>query len=397
MGGTLFKACAKLDWKERKIMIFSISLAVLLLSFGLLSFEVVAPVICVRDKTVHRLWMTFIISCSIFLYYNKPQASTDLWRHYYAMDQLSQGIIPTEYSVLYVFYFLLWIVALTGKYTLLPSLNFLVIGILSKQIIKKYALVNETHPRAMIMYYFMVLAGIGIFSIVSGIRCALVSAIFAWNYYYFFKEKKLVYYIIAGISCFIHIIGFLFLGLVLVYQILNALGYKQRILIIIFFVVGSRILMQTNVVGAIASWVPGSIGTLLYQKVVDYHTMNSGQVNPDGKVEIINIIFMVCLLLSYIKQKNQDMLVYAIFAVTVFGGLIGIVSSRLSMLISLLMLPVINNIYINIKSVNKKTAFSVVLYMGCFYEIFCSVYSMCAHVLFNGYNYRDVIARFLGV
>ena len=397
MDVALFKACGKLDWKERKVMIFTVSIAVVLLSFGILSLEAIIPVTCVREQTVNRLWMTFIISGSVFLYYNEPRISTDLWRHYYAMEQISRGIIPTEYGVLYVFYILLWIITLTGKNTLLPSLNFLVIGILSKQIIKKYAAENEIYPGAMVMYYFMVLAGIEIFSIVSGIRCALVCAVFVWDYYYFYKEKKTVYYIIAGALCFVHVIGFLLSGLVFTYQILNTVKYKQRIAIIIIFIAGSRLLLKTNIIEIIASWIPGSIGGLLHQKIIDYSLVDS-QHSDFGVWDVIKyIIFFVCLLVSYMKQKEQDMLVYAVFAVIVLGGFPGIIGNRLIMLVSLLMFPVINNIYINTKSIKKKTVFSLGLYMGCFYEIFYSVYSMCAHVLFNGDNYRDVMVHFLGM
>lgn len=378
-------------------MVFNLSLVVLLVTFGLMSLSAVLP-LSMKGRSIHLIWIVFIISCSVCVFYNKPGLSTDLSRHYSAMERMNYGMVDLQYGGVYLFNLILWVISKTNQYALLPSLNFLVIGILIDSIVKKYAKNLNVAPRTIFIYYFFVLGCIGITSIVSGIRCALVSAIFVWGYVYFKGSKKSVFYAISIAICFIHMVGVMLIAFSLIYDILmNTQKKLQNISSVIVIIVLMRYIIYSGILENIVSFIPGVFGKTLSIKIADYMGINVvDSVMIPIWLNVRIILVLLILLISYFKNYQDDMIAYFIFVFALVGGVDGTARGRLLMPVSLLMFPNINTIYQGTKSNSLRNVRSAIMFTACFYMVFSSTYSLCAHVLFNGVNYRDILAPIIG-
>lgn len=388
-------------------MVFNLSFGILIITTVIMSFFVTMP-ITLGEKEVRQLWRIFVISFSVVIYFNEPFTSTDLWRHYYCMDEIRHGVIPSMYSAEYLFIAFLWVITLIGKNKLLPSIVFLIVGFFIDAIVGEYKkrYEEESHTdkpfnsRILILYYFLVLAGMGIFSIVSGIRNALVTVIFVWVYLKFHEAndgKKRWYYIVGFLLGLIHIISYLLMVLVAVNVFLNRIQKRER-LIVTFLIayIGIKIAFQSKITVFLAGLLPGQLGNLIFAKVTAYSSIVQEKGGIKSTFGVIHVIILLILLLSLTVTRLQESLVYLLFFVSLLGGLNVSIAARLIMATVLVMMP---QLVINDKRIKGgvNIVYRIAIYIVCLYSCLFSFYSMVAHMTLNGINYRNIIANLLGI
>ena len=312
------------------------------------------------------------------------------------MDEIRNHIMPTMYGAEVGFIAFLWLLTIIAKNNILPSVVFLITGLMIDKIYQEYNSQYKNNiaikSRTLIVYYVMALSGLNIFYIVSGIRSALICSIFVWTYVKFYKTNRKWYYIISFLLGTVHIMSFMLLILVVVNEMIKKVEKEGRILVIFLIAfVGFRVGIQSGVIAFLASILPGSLGNLVYMKVISYGVVvNSQEILPLSLV-INNVVIIFVLITSLYFTRKQDSLVFLLFFISIFGGLLETVEGRLVQATVLLMMPVlqINDTRMK-RGVNY--IYSIIIYFACLFSCFFSFYSLCAHTILNGVNYRGILS-----
>ena len=180
--------------------------------------------------------------------------------------------------------------------------------------------------------------------------------------------------------------------LVVVNEMIKKVEKEGRILVIFLIAfVGFRVGIQSGVIAFLASILPGSLGNLVYMKVISYGVVvNSQEILPLSLV-INNVVIIFVLITSLYFTRKQDSLVFLLFFISIFGGLLETVEGRLVQATVLLMMPVlqINDTRMK-RGVNY--IYSIIIYFACLFSCFFSFYSLCAHTILNGVNYRGILS-----
>lgn len=384
-------------------MIFNLAVAVILICIVLLVFMACAPV---RFKMgqIRFIWMLFTAAFGIFVYYSEPLPETDLYRHYELVRQLPQGGEDMGYGAVYGFRFLCRLVAWLGNPGWLAFITTCLFGLTVDGIAASYARKNHAGHRTVILYYFCVFSCAGVFSVVSGIRNALVCAMVMYAYGSCYERSRFRYCLLCILACSIHIIGVLLVALIFVYHKIIESGKKRRTFAAILAVAAlCRISISSGAVVYAAARLPGAYGMLLSAKISGYLSDDavSGKtfLAPDAGQLLMMLnygLLIVLMLYTVRKQYDQDMLIYFVALVALAGTGLQIVSGRLLMFIGLLSLPVLDTALTK-SSGKAKWMMTPVCLLIFSMEIFYSSYSMFSHIYFHGHNYREFFAGLLSV
>lgn len=375
-------------------MFFNIALILLGFIVFIMLFYVVLP-LRMTSSQLKIIWYLLMLCIAIIAFYVEPSSFDDLYRHYKEIEGIQNGSLHIWDSALIGRWFIFWLVSKTNSNGWLPFSTVILIGVLIGNILSDYMEKNKFTTRGILLYYFSALAGLGIFPIISGIRCALASTIWACAFYHWRDNKKKWYYIAILVCCSIHTIGIVFLCSDLIHIFISRKNSNKgliifRVVTIILFI---RFLFDSNLVGGILDNMGGSYASLLslkWDSYIDYD-ITSRTTGIGGMLLLgVFIIWIFCFLFCYVKkiECKYDSFFLFLIILSIAGTGIDIFYDRLPMAISVLSLPYCNSTVTALKKGNR--VMFVFLSIGFFaVAIAYSTYSMCSHMLFNGNDYSE--------
>ena len=348
----------------------------------------------VKFLTPQRLWIIIVFSASIISFFAEPSTSDDLYRHYLVINHLRNGYY-TSPTVLFVWRFLQWIVSKTPYNGFLPAFSSFVIGLLLLKSIQLYSKKQYKSRQKQAIALLYSLGGLGTFSIVSGIRCALVCVTISFVYLKYYREKKWVYYTVAIICCFIHSVGALiFLIVFLQDRFLANLDKKRYFIRVIFGMVFIRILSISGLLNRAMSVLPGEYGALLSIKWSAY-IGQSFDSHTSGAWGLFLLLFYMVSIISFVilsrKKVQFDEVSLTLIIISLLGIGFDIFTYRLPYAIGVLQIPVIMKTYELIKKRNMTLVYSWLVLIVSLVMIFSDTYRMCSHIHFNGESYQSIM------
>lgn len=381
-------------------MVYNISICIIILITVLAMLFSVFPV-CVKRgrKKIKICWYLLIFSFAIFSYYAEPSVSDDLFRHYADIDNIRRGVFSLDYSALFVWQFFEWLVSKTNHNGWLPFFTIILIGFFIQQIQDEWFVEHSFSVRGSLLGYLSALAGLGIFSIVSGIRCTLVSAMLIYAYLSFYEKRRKKFYIISIIGCMIHTVGVLYIVLILIHNlIIVSKNRTKTVYRIVLTLVSLRILILLNVVEALFGYLPGKYGDLLLFKWNSYYGVKFENRTTGGigavLLFLLFAVYLFCILYLYTKKISFDSLIVSVIFIVVLGSGIDIFYDRMAMACGLLGMPLLLEMSNILKGI-RKMFFLWTTYLIFGIEILYSTYSMCCHISFNGNYYREFFRMLL--
>ena len=375
-------------------MIYNISVSVVVIVICLAAVFIIFPVSIKKGrKKVKICWYLLVFAFAVFAYYAEPSISDDLFRHYNDIDNIRQGKFSVDYSALFGWQLFEWLVSKTNHNGWLPFFPIILIGFFVQKIQDEWFTEHSFSVRGSLLGYLSAFAGLGVFSIVSGIRCTLVSTMFVYAYLCLYKKNRMRFYIVSFLGCMVHAVGALYLMTVLFHALIIVSKNKTKAVIkIIFILICLRLLILTNVVEKIFGYLPGKYGELLLLKWNFYHNVRF-EDRPMGELGIILIfllftIYVFCILYLYTRGISFDSLVVSVIFIIVLGSGMDIFYNRMAMICGLLGMPLLMEVNNMLRGI-KKLSFSWIVFLILGSGIFYSTYSMCCHISFNGNYYRE--------
>ena len=378
---------------------YDLAAAVIPVCIVLLVFMAYAPV-RFRFRQIRAVWLLLTAALGIFAFYSSPSPGCDLYRHYELVRQMQQGAGDTGYGAVYGFLFLCRLAAWLGDPGWLPMTAAWLFGLFVDGAAAGYVKKHHAGHRAVILYYFFVFSCTGVFSIISGIRNALVCAMVMYAYENYYVRGRWRYYLICLLACTVHIIGVLLVCLIFVYSCLTGNRKAGRKLAgIVTAVIALRVSISSGAVSYAASRIPGAYGSLLYTKINGYLADGNGSGAPLDTVQLfmlLNYVLLVFLLAAAGKKRYEcGMLPVFIMLVALAGTGLPVIRGRLLMFTGLSGLPVLDTVSAKSGRTGKWMVVSVCL-LVCGMEILYSSYSMFSHMQFHGHDYRAFILRLAG-
>ncbi len=345
-----------------------------------------------KPKYILGLWYIFIISFAIFCYYAEPSKSDDLYRHYANIDRIRNGREYNTYLLGVRIIFLL--VSKLPENGWLPCLTILSWGYFISEIIKDYLYHNKYKTKAVLIYFLVLLGGCNIFYLVSGIRCALVSSIWAYAYIIFYlKGKKREFYIWEVLGASIHYIGIVFIILHIIYTFF--IENKKRnnwLKYMIFLLLGALV---TNLLpflsGSLAYFT--SDNSSVFNQKVNMYLSYEGMVFFENflKVLAMIIIFLCCIKIRNRKDAVIHIEIYFLLTILATSSMV-IFVERIPYLVSIMALPIIDKT-VNDLAASKRKLFYILsgsLYM---LQFVYACHRMFSHIEFNGYNIKNIFGN----
>ena len=164
-------------------MIYNLSIYIIIVVITLaLLFSMFPIYIKEGKKRTKMVWYFFIFAFAFVSFYAEPSISDDLFRHYVDIDNIRFRGVSIS-SVLFVWQFFEWLVSRTNHNGWLPFFTIILIGFFIQKIQDEWFIEHPFSIQSALLGYLSALAGLGIFPIVSGIRCALVSSMFMYAYF----------------------------------------------------------------------------------------------------------------------------------------------------------------------------------------------------------------------
>lgn len=375
---------------------FYFSVVVLIMWIIIYAFLYFIPV-ALSKKIISISWWILIFMLALFSFYAEPSISDDLYRHYHGIDAIRNG--QNETHGVFGFYLMQWIVAQTPYNGLLPSVNILVWGWLVYKILMNYIEQNKYSSASVKIYILALFGGCNIFYLVSGIRCALVSAIWVFAYELFYKKGRIKqYYILSLFAMSIHYITILYMILLIVYNFINKNKLKQGQRYIIILLIGIMI----SITYKLGLQALGSIGfTNEYMKNLVLKA--TGYLSYEGLMPvetILRYIFIIMLLfINIILLINNDFKNnFIFFLLTCSFALSGvpIFFERMAYVSGIISIYTINALASN-RSIKYRRGILFIFGVVCLVQVLYAIHSMNSHIMFNGYDVKNVLRDFWGI
>lgn len=369
-------------------IIYDISLVGLVICTVIIFVFALIPV-KVSVKGILGIFKTLIISLAVFSFFAEPNPSTDLYRHYLSVDN---GVNSVN-STLLVWRLILWIVSLTHQHGILPAMTVLIWGFLIYKILSEYIENNKFSTQAVFLYFISLFSGCALFYIITGIRSTLVSAIIAYAYFFARNKNKLLYYALVVVASLIHTIGGLLFIIIEVYE--GFIKKSNRTAILKVLVIFSAVIffLNSDLTVKIIQYIPGSYGSLLVSKWLLY-TQYTDRDTLENSFRFLYVgVFAVISSIKIIKYKKIDFFDWLVM-ITVCSVPMMIFFERLPYFIGIVSLKPINDILTNSKQ-SSRIIYHIVLFFICSLNIYFFVYTLFAHVNFNGHSYYILFRRTL--
>lgn len=376
-------------------MIFNCASIVMVIILGIAILLFIVP-IRVKSNGIIMLWYVFILALAVFAFYAEPSVSDDLFRHYNIIQQFRDGTTSIFRSPLIVWNIILWLISLTANNGWLPFATVLIWGILVGEIVKSYLKTNQYRTRSIIIYFVSALGGCSVFYIISGIRNALVVAIWAYAYFCHYQNKrKYFYYALCLIIFGMHTVTLLLIGLNLLYEYAVRKVKTKSIAMMIAPVFLIGLALNSNFLEAIAGIISSPYLNLIVSKFTVYREqyLIADRWMIENQIKLVALIVLLCFEL-YLYRKKHEKLSFNLFLIfcTLAMSSMPIFFERLFYLISVLSFSTINGMTEELT--RWKRTFVSYIAMAVFSgQLFFAFYEMFAHISFNGIYYRDMMRQ----
>ena len=364
---------------------------ILLLIFMLVSIA------CFIPKYKLYTYINFaIIVLAFTLFFFWPDNTYDLYRHFLTLKRYSElsffqiinieprnlgkelaDVAVSGYIKNYpIFSTLSWIISKIGLYQLLPVSVVWMTYYLAVKRLKFVALKNQDTSKIIISIWGLILLSYNFVFISSNLRQPLASSIFAYAVYEEFvnKKNKMECYIIYILPCFIHSIGYLFLGMRLIFQFYNQ--YTKWIIYL-------GLLFSNKILFFVCSYVektndgPLAIAADKFLRYSLYRNNNGVSHISYKLLALYSILFIIILLFQSISKKSSQYEKYSKFIICNFLFTFAMTNqseifNRFEFLILPLILPIIHELIsewtghklFSIKTFSKKARFFQIVLVG---------------------------------
>ncbi len=339
----------------------------------------------ISKKGILNFFSILILSLAVFSFFAEPSVSTDLYRHYIWMDNFEDYIKGNR--ALVIWNFMMWVVIQTGSNGFLPAGCIIIWGYLIKKIIGNYLSENEYSAQAVFLYFMSLFSGCALYYIISGIRSTLVSAVVAYAYYILRTNSKTRYYLLIIFASLIHVFALVLFLIIEVYERFIKGNSRTAILKVILVVFAVTLLINSSLTINFLQLIPGSYGSLLvsrwnlYLQYVDRDTL-------ENSFRFFYVaFFLIITIINIIKNRKIKFFDWLII-VAICASPMMIFFERMPYFIGICSLTSINESFINFNGV-KRIVFQIALYFIAFMFLFFFVYTLFAHVNFNGHSYYE--------
>lgn len=352
----------------------------------------------VSYKAVRIWWAVFILALAFLGLYAEPSVSDDLYRHYENINRITHGTLSIKDTVRYTEFIYFWLIGKTGIWGLLPFSAVLIYGIFIWKIVD--LIVYDTGKgkgNYVLLYLFAVLAGCGIFYIVSGIRFSLAVAVWYYCYLKFYKNKKTLYYLFCISLLLLHTATGLFIILALIHNRLFRTVHGMILIKIGAFIFCVFLFVRLGLAEKILSFFNFGYGKEILSKYMLYKEKSGVRSVGDIRTYLLYVYYFIMFwaaLCWYRREKYFGNLAITNSFLALFTCGFVIFFERMSYLLGVTSLPMLEYMYRGKVPLSEKRVFFFV--SGFFFGImaFHSFYVMLCHTQFNGVDFRYEIFNF---
>lgn len=348
-----------------------------------------------KPRDIMVLWYVFIVALAVFAFYAEPSFSDDLSDHYRNIRYFREGTINIFYSPLVLWNTLLWLVSLTKYDGLLPFASVLIWGIFIGKTLTLYLQRHAYKTRTMLIYFVAALGSCSVFYIISGVRNAMVVAIWVYAYYFWYEQNRKKYYMLCLAVVAIHVIALLLIILCWLYEYIVRKGKQMSFakMLIPVFVIG--LLLNSTFLEALMRFLPSAYFSLVSSKFSSYkeeYSFNERWILENQIKLLVLFVIFVCELYLYFKKKKK--MEYNLFLIlcTIALSSMPIFFERMIYIISVLSFSSLNET-LNEWKPWQRTFLSCVIMAIFAGQLFFSFYAMFSHISFNGTLYRETMRQ----
>lgn len=367
-----------------KNYIFNVSAVTLGICALLILALAIIPV-RISKRGILNIFKILIVSLSAFSFFAEPKPSTDLYRYYVWLEGLNEYV--SRNRVLVVWNFIMRTVKLTGNHGFLPAGCVMLWGYMVFKFLKEYLNKNEYSSQAVFLYFISLFSGCGLYYIISGLRSTLIAAIIAYAYYVVRGKNKPAYYLLIAASAFIHIFALMLFMIIEVYEKFIKVSDRTAIFKMLLAVLIISFFINSDVTVRLFRLIPGEYGNLLALKWNAYiHYDNMYSMENSFRIFYIGF-FVVFTFIKLIRERKIDFFDWLILVMAAASPMV-IFFERLPYLMGICSLTAINDFIVNSKAVGR-FIYKISLYIISCLFLFFFVYTMFAHINFNGHSYYE--------
>lgn len=345
-------------------------------------------------QKIMMLWYIFIISLAILAFVSQPTDSgPDINRYFEQIDAARKGHSVIAYRGLYVFGLALWLVAKTPYNQLLQVGAVLLFGYLVGRIVKDYIIreCDRYSTKAILIYFWAALGGVSASQLLSGIRTALVCAIWVYCYHFFYEKKKLKFYLFMFGALFLHTLTIGLISMTIVYSFLEKYFSRKKMVPTIILLLFILLLTRTKLLPTVLKMTGNSYLSMLagmFETYVGYRYYFTEFI-----VQSLPLIFYVpCALFSYGEAKRErGLMSFTVLVLLAASGMF-IFYNRLFYAIGLLSFSSLNDIALHNK---HRSLYLFVAFISIGVQMLFGFHAMFSHFLFNGINFRNMLLSLL--
>ncbi len=377
-------------------MIFYFSKYILL---GLVIFSCytyLLPSIKISFRFVKCFWLLIIVTLAIFTYYAEPNESEDLYRYYIILDNFRNGAssisinnvqyIPLIPQLIFSFS------SLFDNNGILPSLSIILWGYFTGSVLLDLYKNNKIKLQSYLICLFFLLGNGSVYYIISAIRYTLAFAIWAYGYYFFYKNNKnKPFWLFSIIALLIHKSIFLLIAITIIYNIFikkcssSIVWVRTLICLLLFFIIFN-------------TTIPAIFFNFIFLDFIGNSFL--GYQNYPMSFNIGNLLrFLILLILLSIellslrnKNRNRISLSFFILMVTFVSISMPIFYERLLGLLAIIELPTLINFYnYKLPNTQQRLIFACLLLPLLGLNLFYNIYGLFSHFCFNGEFYQETM------
>lgn len=298
-------------------------------------------------------WWTGIILLAAFSFYLNPIESWDLSRLYAAVDAYRYGNAKITDDIFVVQNIIFWLVSQTDNNGWLVFTAIIAWGGFVGSVIEQYIKQNRYSTRAILIGFLSAYSAHYIIYLVSGIRTALVSAMWVYAYYRWYERNKNVYYGIMIAGLFIHLISPILMALTFVYHLIRQKGKRWNYIAVILaiFVIGYVV---NNNFGDFFLRFNNEYMQMIGLKWSLY-TNYRNELRGEGFFRILTlIVYLVCVIYLHKKGKQEYDIIGFITLVAFAGNNMDILINRIPYAIGVAAVPMINETVMSVQGGKRK-------------------------------------------
>lgn len=361
---------------------YNVALLIMCITIFLLFICYLFPIrIRVGECTI--ICAIIMISLAIISYYAEPGVSTDLYAHYYIMDCIRNGSGYTS-TPLIVWEILIRVISYSRHNSLLPVCVWLMILYFIIGIIKYYHTVFHNKTKNFIYFLIIFFGTCTVYYIMSGLRNSLVAVMWGYAYTKYYNSSKSKYYVISIIACFIHVYAIVPMSIVFLQELSKVI--TKRMWKIVYIVVATIPVWNNILLNAFES-ISIKFFNYVAFKIRLYVGWDNIDITSMIKVSIVVLILLLVMMeRNNLEKKYFDFVSFFLFSNVMIGFVYPIFFTRLSYIVGVFTPGIIG------ATEKKKTRILLsCIVVLCLFVIVVDVYSMIAHVNFNGIDYYDLL------